>query len=415
MQQSFTGFEYVCIDIANQYGLDKELFDDRIQWTLVNINDLELIGECKGNWKAKPLYLKGIQTLRNIQCGYPTGSMVGLDATCSGIQIMSALTGCFKGGLITNLVDPKKRYDAYQEALEAMRVYVPGLDDKERQKLKDAVMTVFYGSIAEPEKLFGEGTPELEAFYKAMIDIAPGASQLLEVLRSTWKPYVMAHGWVLPDNHHSFIKVMVKCEDKIEVDELQTQFQYRYKVNAGKRKGVSNIANVVHSIDSYIARSLIRRCSYDPTEIDNKRVYLVHEIHERSNSNRIDKSLMSENLKTMLSRWTDSKMVDLTILQYLDAFTVKFLSDQHLYALYNLLQNMVENPPFQVLTIHDDFKCSPNNMNVLRFHYREILAELAESTILDDILSQMFGSKVQFPKLSTNLGDAIRESNYSIC
>ena len=29
---NYTGFEYLLIDCANAYGLDKLLFEDRIQW-----------------------------------------------------------------------------------------------------------------------------------------------------------------------------------------------------------------------------------------------------------------------------------------------------------------------------------------------------------------------------------------------
>jgi len=53
-------------------------------------------------------------------------------------------------------------------------------------------------------------------------------------------------------------------------------------------------------------------------------------------------------------------------------------------------------------------------MNHLRLHYREILAQLAESTVLDDILSQLYGTTGTFQKKSTNLGAKIRKSNYAL-
>ena len=54
-------------------------------------------------------------------------------------------------------------------------------------------------------------------------------------------------------------------------------------------------------------------------------------------------------------------------------------------------------------------------MNQLRYHYKEVLADLADSTIVDDILSQLAGVSGTFTKLSQNLGDKIRDSNYAIC
>ena len=62
----------------------------------------------------------------------------------------------------------------------------------------------------------------------------------------------------------------------------------------------------------------------------------------------------------------------------------------------------------------DEFKCHPNHMNHLRQQYINLFAELAESNILSDILSQIHGCKGSFPKLSPNLAEKIRESNYAL-
>jgi Ser/Thr protein kinase RdoA (MazF antagonist) len=63
----------------------------------------------------------------------------------------------------------------------------------------------------------------------------------------------------------------------------------------------------------------------------------------------------------------------------------------------------------------DDFKAHPNNINWVRYQYKEILAELADSNLLDDLLSQLHGVPGTFKKLSNNLGELIRESAYGLC
>jgi len=63
----------------------------------------------------------------------------------------------------------------------------------------------------------------------------------------------------------------------------------------------------------------------------------------------------------------------------------------------------------------DEFKAHANNVNWVRYHYKEILAELAESEILDDLISQITGNGYRFVKLSSDLGDKIRESEYALC
>lgn len=62
----------------------------------------------------------------------------------------------------------------------------------------------------------------------------------------------------------------------------------------------------------------------------------------------------------------------------------------------------------------DEFKCHPNHMNHLRQQYINIFAELAESRLLDDILSQIHGVPGSFVKLSQDLGDHIRKSEYAL-
>ena len=183
--------------------------------------------------------------------GIASGHTVGMDATCSGMQILSCMTGCISGATATGLVHPDKRMDAYKEVtdvmntLEGIRVKIP------RQDAKDAVMKSLYGSQAEPRKIFGEDTPELNAFYKAMMIVCPGAWQALEDLREAWNAYALFHAWKLPDGFDAKVKVMEKMEKRIEVDELDhATFTHEFFVNEGSKTGISLVANVTHSKQS---------------------------------------------------------------------------------------------------------------------------------------------------------------------
>jgi DNA-directed RNA polymerase len=138
--QEFTSYEYLLIDIANNHhsDLDKKTFNERIDWVNNNLGQLE--AEAEGHsWKARPLYLKACQTLRKAQQGKPTGHLVGFDAICSGMQIMSALTGCESGAKATGLIDTGKRPDAYTECttlmINILGHHIPG----ERKRVKEAV------------------------------------------------------------------------------------------------------------------------------------------------------------------------------------------------------------------------------------------------------------------------------------
>ena len=243
--QQFSGFEYLLMDAANSYGLDKLLFEDRIQWGREHLDELESL---TGKAESAYLFMKSVAAIRKAQQGIPTGHLVALDAVCSGMQIMSAITGCISGARATGLVDPDRRADAYTEQTQRMQVILGSNIHVTRKDAKAALMTSFYGSKEQPKIIFGEDTPELAAFYQACMEMAPGAYELLQELLDTWQPYALVHAWKLPDGYDARVKVMQREETRIEVDELDhASFTYEYYVNQGSKKGLSNVANVVHS------------------------------------------------------------------------------------------------------------------------------------------------------------------------
>ena len=77
----YSPFQYLAIDIAGHFGLDKLTFMDRLAWFKQNHKDLESLTD---QAEDKPLFVKSVQVLRDIQLGRATGHMVSLDAVCSG-------------------------------------------------------------------------------------------------------------------------------------------------------------------------------------------------------------------------------------------------------------------------------------------------------------------------------------------
>lgn len=229
--QLFTPFEYLLIDIANHRGLDKELFDERIEWVKSNIHNLEAFVKDA----ADPAqYVKAVLALRQAQAGKPIGHMISLDAVCSGIQVMSALTGCIKGCEATGLINPNKRSDCYTEVttvinqmLEAdghLAMKVP------RAHAKQAVMTAGYGSEAKPIEIFGDF---VGYFRQATMAVAPGAFKLMPVLVKTWNKNALDHSWVMPDGFNVFIPVIKKDTVRLRIDELQgASVYFEYSENA---------------------------------------------------------------------------------------------------------------------------------------------------------------------------------------
>ena len=77
----YSGYEYLQIDIANGFGKDKLLFEERIQWVNDHLNDLESLTD---QAETKAAYIKSVMALRKAQQGIPTGHLIELDACCSG-------------------------------------------------------------------------------------------------------------------------------------------------------------------------------------------------------------------------------------------------------------------------------------------------------------------------------------------
>lgn len=410
--KNYSGWQWLLIDVANQFGLDKLIFEERIKWAEDNLANLEALAD---QADVKPLYIKAVMAIRKAQQGLPTGHMVGVDACCSGIQVMSALTGCTSGATATGLVDPEVRADAYTSVTNEMSRVLGGAVAVSRADAKRAVMTSFYGSKAEPKALFGEDTPELSAFYQAAHNVAPGAWELLQDLLASWQPYALSHSWKLPDGFDARIKVMTKREVRIEVDELDhSTFTYEFFENQGSRTGLSNVANLTHSMDAYVLREMHRRCNYDREVMEEVAAIIEMELIERDLGVIRDPQCSNEKVAYYCEQYSRSGLASAVILPHLDHESVQALTKWHLKALATIVNGMLEYKPFPLVTVHDEFKAHANNINHVRYQYKEILAEIADSRVLDDLMSQIHGRPGVFPKLNYQLGDLIRGSNYGL-
>jgi hypothetical protein len=400
--QEFTGYEYLQIDAANCYGLDKELFGDRLLWTQLHMDELESLMDQADD----PMqYIKAVRAMRDAQNHTPSGHTVAFDATASGMQVMGVMTGCETTCLNVGLIDPNVRADVYTfttGVINDLLTEAGVLVSPSRKDVKDAQMKGFYGSTAEPKRIFGEDTPELEAFYSACHIVAPGACDAMCMMTGSWQPYALVHEWILPDFFHARVKVMSEVDLPVEVDELgHAKFTHRFYENVGEDWGISLPANITHSVDGMVVREVNRRCNYDPVKLDTALDIIQLELDVRGELDAV---------ATDFTEFLSMVHVDKLTLKNSSTY-----STNDLVRLNNLIQRTLEHKSFPVITVHDAFRCHPNNMNHLRQHYIYIMAELADSEILSSILSQIQGKHVPVQKLSENLSEKILGSNYAIC
>jgi len=261
----YSPLEYIKIDIANQYGLDKKTFRQRIAW-VDSVKDLP----SKVTQAESPAqYMAAVLALEDALSGQPTGHLVGLDACASGIAILGILAGCPVTSQNTGVIG-QKRMDMYAECTKAMNELLEAEQlevHASRKEVKDAQMPHFYGSKARPREIFGEDTYELAAFYMAQETVAPGACYMMREFLDSWQPYALDHSHTLPDGFHAVVPVLQKFKGKIEIDELDhTTLTYVYENNVGTEKGLAVAANMTHAVDAFLVRETVRRCHYQQEE-----------------------------------------------------------------------------------------------------------------------------------------------------
>lgn len=398
--QTFTGKEYLKIDIANNFGLDKLSWNDRIAWFDQNESQLPALL----NQAAEPaLFYAGTKAWEDTLAKRPSGYMISLDATSSGLQILAVLTGDRSAAQLCNVVDTGAREDAYTNIYNLM-LGVLGQNAKiSRDDVKQAIMTALYSSVAVPKRVFGEGEL-LALFYEILSTMAPAAWELNETMLDLWNPTATSHDWVMPDNFHAHIKVIDTVSDTIHFE--NQPFHVAYKVNQPIPEGRSLGANMVHAIDGMIVREIVRRCDYNQQQVERIADLLA-------GGQPLRKETRSADDKMVVTLWDHYLATG-----YLSARILSHLNEENLahtdfQVIRELLQSLPAKP-FKVIPIHDCFRCLPNYGNDLRRQYNNQLYLIARSNLLSSIISQLIGKPVAIGKLDHTLELDILDTNYAL-
>lgn len=401
--QRFTGLEYLKIDIASNFGLDKKTWDERLAWFEANESNLE---QLTSQAETPALFFAGTQAYRATQKGEATGYPISLDATASGFQLLAVLTGDRSAGEVCNVVDVGKRQDAYTAIYEKMLEATGGAAKISREDTKGAIMTSLYGSTAEPKRVFGEGRL-LNTFINVMQRTAPAVWELNEAFLTIWDPEALVNEWVMPDNFHVKCKIMQPMTESVTF--LEGVYDVTRMVNAPLESGRSLSANTVHALDGMIVREMARRCSYDANWIQLIRDILGGECESRFVT--AQESQEAHRMTEILwKHYEDSGYLSARILDYLDSDTIRLVD-------WDVIQELLDSlpaKPFTIISVHDCFRCLPNYGNDLREQYNRQLYEVAQSNLLSFLLSQLIHRPVVIGKLDSTLARDIMASNYAL-
>ena len=395
--QLFKGIEYIKIDIANKFGLDKDKWDDRLKWFELNEFMLrDLLSEAE----EPAQYLAGIN--EDALKGIPSGYLISLDATASGAQILCCLTGDLDGAKLCNLVNTGNREDLYTNIYNYMVEKYNLPKNISRDKVKKAIMTALYSSIKEPEKAFGKR--HINHFYETMLKLMPGAWRLNIKFLEMWQSDKELYMWTLPDNFHSSFKSKVEVEDTFTVNgKTHTR---RYKVVGATTEGRALGANITHSIDGYVVREITARAMFDR----NKLQYVNNLLKGIVPSNEKIREEDNNTVATLVALSKSCGMASVRLLEHLNSENIKNVP-------LDLIKSLISKIPsrkFSVLSVHDCFRCLPNYGNDLRQLYKDLMCEIADSCLLEHILEHVLGKRISITKRIDNLSDYIKDAEYPI-
>lgn len=262
-------------------------------------------------------------------------------------------------------------------------------------------MTAFYGSEAKPKEVFGEGIM-LKVFENTMENEAPGPWELNKFWLQCGNPDATSYLWVMPDNFHVQIKVMVPSIQTINF--LQKPYDIIRMVQGTEEKTRMLSANTTHSIDGMVVREMLRRCSYDPDLV----TYVKQLCYGVDSGVALEEN--SDMVYQLWDNYLESGFLSVRIFDYLDAQSIKLVDRNIIMELINTLPKR----PFKVLTVHDCFRCHPNYGNDLRRQYNQILSDIAKSNLLSFIMSQVLGQEITIGKLDPDMWQDVLETDYAL-
>ena len=195
---------WLAFQVANTYGKDKETMADRIKWTRENhslitqiaTNPLGTVGVWGGDEVAEPwCFLAAcIEYHDCVITGVKqtSGLPVGIDATCSGLQHLAAMTLCGSTAEMVNVVPTPKPSDCYRSVAE---VAARNLDAKyagwmNRKVTKRSVMTTPYGVTMSSARGYIRDELKKQGHREALKE--PGVlSEIVKVIFNTAIPEVI--------------------------------------------------------------------------------------------------------------------------------------------------------------------------------------------------------------------------------
>ena len=274
------------------------------------------------------------------------------DVTSSGLQIYAALAGCRETAGRCNLISTGLCEDSYTHAIDRMNEILPPAERvTNRKNFKKAMVAAIYGSKKAPRDFLS--TAQYEVFPRVMVELFPGIERLRKLITGCWNSGAKSHKYTMLDDVVCDHPVRIDVDYTITLDQLPVFLPTPPKGEEESRDYANNP--------------------------ERRLVYYY----------RCKQNLPSQRSTPLAPR----------IIHSIDAY---------------IARQVVLRADFDVIHVHDRFFTLPDNIPKVQQLYREILAEIAQSNLLSDILSEITGRYVEVKKDSADLHVDILASVYAV-
>ena len=403
--KTLTAYEYSLKTLSNHAfkGSDKETLEVQVALgkkllpMLPQLSTMEGVKEFAQTHVLEASNIRGVMSLSNDILNHEFG-WVPLDTASSQSLITSAIT---RDNECLNKIfhlDTNMPSDIYTTIGEEIRNSF-NLGDIPRKVIKKALMAWGYGGSAGLCALTQTKPEQLNA---VMADIAnelgfQGIYAMRQACLDAWDEDALEHSWELPDGYEIH---QVITQDTFARDMLTGQYVYpakRVEITLnGKQRGIdcrwskvgkrskkesgtrSIGANLIHSLDAFLMREIVRRCKQD----FNIKPEEFKEVVIESGSYMVAQDTKAVDIYNM---WKDTNVVSLNILNHLHYGDV--LPTDYYDAICGIIDTL-PNEGFDIRPIHDEFACLPRYANSMRRQFNHLIAELYQSTVLQYFCKQ---------------------------
>lgn len=325
---------------------------------------------------------------------------VALDSKSSCIQLASIM--------LRDNVALKKVFTIglknHKDCKPYIRVFKKFPRELEKDIKKSCIMQFTYGGNSFCNSHLGTDVHEFHKLYKENL---PLVFTFRNACVAGWNDEALCYSWNLPDGFEvnmectkaiSEIPDYVDTRIELEIQGKRHHIKPFWSINTPLQKGELGTkgigANLIHSIDAYIMRELVRRCH-------GKFRTSLEQIS-------IGELKCSANAKAIYDMWVQTKMVSLNILNELKKGDS--IPQDYYDAIKDTMLTLPEHS-FYIKPIHDEFCCRVEFRDEMVQVYNCLLVELYNSTYAEYAAKEL-ELKLEIGKANPKVTKELFENDY---